>query len=426
MLNYDFLYSKEYYGKDLKVVHLEKKSLSWKKLNNVTLLPYKSIEGNLGGGLVDSSGEYIDGSGLHAGLGCAYDHNGEVSERDDTVVFLGLWPNIWGHCLTDNLRRLWVLDNTAFMEKYGKRKFVYIPFEDKDIIPNFQSLLSMIGCDRITLEPVRTVTRFREVILPDECFYRRNDGPRPFVREFGTRLYTEEYRNLIQKIRNCEKPRSIEKRTQKIYCSTRKRTRYNEFGERRLEIYFRKLGFEIIYPEEHSFEEQLNLFRNCSEFAATVGSVSHNIMFLREHTKVWLIPRTAFITEYQLAIDTLQDLEISYIDSTLSIYPDKKNPWTGPNFYIISDPLQKCFGTEINYAVDRVRFWVFRHLARTMHEDAQFSEYYRDAVKRYLPDVEEQILTSDFADFGRSIRRKIIKKMKLWQSVSMILKWMEM
>ena len=47
---------------------------------------------------------------------------------------------------------------------------------------------------------------------------------------------------------------------------------------------------------------------NCEEFASTVGSAAHNIIFLRDGTKAYLIPRANFITEYQLALDQVKVL----------------------------------------------------------------------------------------------------------------------
>ena len=418
MTDYAYLYDSSYYGDDLNCNHLDSRHLFWTELFDVTLLPYMKLHDNIGGGLVDRNGQYIDGTGIHSGLGCGYNFKKTDYVRTDTVVFLGLWPNIWGHCLTDNIRRLWVLDNEEFMEAYGKLKFIYIPFGEKKLIPNFVSLLRMIGTDKIELEPVETITRFKKVILPDECFIRRNDGPRSFVKEFGTRFYTSEYKSIIERIRHYGRSHYIENGKKSIYLSARKRSRYNEQGERKLEIYFRNLGYEIIYPEEYSFVEQLNIFLNCSEFASSIGSISHNIVFLNDHTKVCLIPRTAFIPEYQLALDTLHDLKISYIDSTLSVFPDLNTPWTGPNYYIISDQLQKYFGTNYNYKVNKFKFWVFKHLAYSMNEGVRPSEYYKDAIDRYLSNDE-------IKEVSNSLFFQYTKKIKLWKLISMIVKWLE-
>ena len=415
MTDYDFLYDKDYYGKDLTCEHSEDRQLSWTILKDVVLLPYKEYPDNIGGGLIDRTGNYIDCTGIHAGLGCGYFYEGVASERIEPVVFLGIWPNIWGHCLTDNIRRLWVLENKEFMENYGGLKFVYIPYGDENLIPGFKSLLKIIGIDRINLEPVNTITKFKEVILPDECFRRRNDGPRNYVDEFGTRLYTAEYKELIEKIRAYGETRFVENGITKIYLSCKNRRLYNELGERKLELYFKNLGYEIIVPEEHSFEEQLNIFLNCSDLASSVGSAAHNIMFLRDHTRVCLIPRTAFIPEYQLAIDTLHDIEISYIDSTLSLYVSKKKPWTSPVYYIISDQLQKFFGTNQNYKVNRIKFRIFKYMAYSINEEMELSDYYRDVAERYLQN-------NCYTNIKRGLLFRIGKKLKLWKILSMMIK----
>lgn len=236
----------------------------------------------------------------------------EIGECDEDIVFLGVWASfVWGHCLTDNIRRLWVLDNEEFMEKYGHLRFIYVPSFNVDPDGNFNQLLEILGVDVIHLESISEVTRFRNIILPDECFWREDDG---------ARFFTGEYVALVDKIRSYGKEYFKEITDKKIYFSYRKFPAYRTIGEKRIERFFSEIGFKIIYPEEYTFKEQLNILLNCEEFASTVGSAAHNIIFLRDGTKAYLIPRANFITEYQLALDQVHDLDVTYIDSTLSFY----------------------------------------------------------------------------------------------------------
>ena len=417
MIDYDGLYNKKYYGADLYTDHLVDRSLRWSVLEDVTLLPYKRIAGNIGGGLIDKNGQYIDGSGLHAGLGCSYTFDDPVIERNDTVVFLGLWPNIWGHCLTDNIRRLWVLNNQEFMNEYGKYKFVYIPFNNEKLIGNFRELLDIIGAGNIRLEAVSKLTRFKRVILPDESFFRRYDGSREYVEEFGTRLYTKEYKSMIDKIRDYAEAHFIENDDKKIFLTGKNRTRYNEFGCRKLELYFEKLGYKGVAPEEYSFREQLNMFLNCKDLVSTVGSASHNLVFLRDHSRVCLIPRTSFISEYQFALDTIHDLDISYVDSSLSLYVHKNHPWGGPNYYIISEQLQSFFNTHIKYKVSRFKFFVFKKLSFSMNEVSKPSRYYKNVCRRYYRGKTRIHMTK--------ISLWISRKLKFWKIIALVLKRIE-
>ena len=122
--------------------------------------------------MLDVKGNYIDGSGLHREIGTGYDGTGrKVEECDETIVFLGLWTCLWGHELKDSLRRLWVLNDKGFMERYGHLRFVYVSIDDKDPDLNFQELLNIIGIGVVRLERINRIIRFSNVILPDECFW---------------------------------------------------------------------------------------------------------------------------------------------------------------------------------------------------------------------------------------------------------------
>ncbi len=149
--------------------------------------------------------------------------------------------------------------------------------------------------------------------------------------------------------------------------------------------YFEDLGYKIIAPEDYTLSEQLNLYLSCTEFASTAGSASHNTLFLREGTKVFIIPRMGgFITRYQLAIDTIYDFDITYIDSTLSLYVSPTHPWGGPFYYIISENLQDYFGVSTPYKEKKFEFFVYRHLAFSMTRVKEPSGYFDGTYQKYL------------------------------------------
>ena len=103
-----------------------------------------------------------------------------------------------------------------------------------------------------------------------------------------------------------------------------------QVGENKLEDFFTGLGYKIIAPERYSFEEQLNILANCEFFASTIGSCSHNIIFLPEGASVYLIPRAFYLTGYQVALGEVINLNIYYVDSSLSVLVRRNNPWEGP------------------------------------------------------------------------------------------------
>ena len=116
----------------------------------------------------------------------------------------------------------------------------------------------------------------------------------------------------------------------------------------------RKKGYQVLYPEKMTFEEQLNVLINCDSFASTIGSCSHNILFLQDHTKVILIPRANYLTGYQLTVDQVHELDITYIDSTLSLFA-ARFPWEGPFYFFVSSRLMDYF--KDGRKRDR-RYWI--------------------------------------------------------------------
>ena len=376
MTNYDFLYNKEYYGSLLTAEHRVDRDLRWSVIPNGTVLPHQDLNGSIGGGLLNERGEFIIGSGLHRGLDFGYKIAGEaVAEREEDVVFLGLWPDVWGHCLTDNIRRLWVLRSEEFMNRYGHLRFLYLPMYNRPLGQNFRKLLEILGAGEVRLEPVNQITRFRTIILPDECFCTKDDG---------TRLFTREYQALIDRIRDYGEAHFEPMDDRKLYFTYRNYSAMRTIGERKLEQYFSKMGYRIVSPEQYTFAEQLNMLLNCVAFASTIGSASHNIIFLRDGTNAHLIPRMWFIPEYQLALDQVHDLNITYVDSSLSLCAAPNSPWNGPFYYIISRQLQECFGHSCRSRAHSIDFGVYRDLSRAMNGEVRPAEYYCHAWREYM------------------------------------------
>ena len=394
MINFDYLYDKSYYEKELYVNHYKEEKLYWNVISNAIILPHEESCDGVCGGIIDDKHEFIDGSGLHRGMEQCYDISGKkISESDEDIIFLGVWANfVWGHCLTDNIKRLWVLKNENFMKKYGHLRFVFVPSHNVNIQTNFHQLLKILGIDNIRLEPINEITKFRKIILPDECFWKEEDG---------TRFFTKEYINLIDQIRNYGKDHFEPTTDKKIYFTYRNFPAYRTIGEQKIEKFFSEIGFKIISPEEYTFVEQLNILLNCEEFASTIGSLAHNSIFLRDKTKMYLIPRANFITEYQLALDQVHDLDITYIDSTLSFYVNPKRKWEGPFYFIVSRNLEKCFGHKYKYKENKLDFYIYKHLGYSMNNVSQLPDYYKKVYKEYLTinpvwDAKETWLTKLF------------------------------
>ena len=127
---------------------------------------------------------------------------------------------------------------------------------------------------------------------------------------------------------------------------------------------------------------------NCENFASTLGSISHNTIFMNEGREVILIPRYPACNVYQLALDTLQNLDIYYIDSSISIFYQN---WQGPHCYIVSEQLKKFFGDDFEgySATDFIAFLGHMRLAMLLKFDKgqNVDEYYSNVYENFLNQI---------------------------------------
>lgn len=166
----------------------------------------------------------------------------------------------------------------------------------------------------------------------------------------------------------------------------------NQFGEERIANYFHSKGYVIVRPEKLPIDIQLNIFANCEEIASMAGSVSHNVIFLKNNSNVLLIPRrSAFLNIYQTALNEVHNLNVSYIDSAISLFAPI---FRGPYCYILSENLRKHFGDDIEEKYTDEDFAIFllylRHSKSCgLKENPMELEY----MKNILPEFMEQLKT---------------------------------
>lgn len=133
MINYDGLYNKDYYGDSLNTNHFYDKKLHFKIIENGTILPHKEliINGRWTwgvGGIVDSKGNFVESSFVHRGVGGAYTPTEEVQYSPYTVIYLGMFFRVWGHCITDNLKNVWFLRSEIYKKYFKDCPIVFVPY----------------------------------------------------------------------------------------------------------------------------------------------------------------------------------------------------------------------------------------------------------------------------------------------------------
>lgn len=122
---------------------------------------------------------------------------------------------------------------------------------------------------------------------------------------------------------------------------------FREFWEKSIERVFKKLGYRIIYPESLSVDDQITLLNNCKYFAATEGSISHSSIFCKPRTSVVIIRKSHLVYSYQLSINEMADLNVTYIDAHRSANLNKAVPYYGPFYLCINRNLERYVGHKI-------------------------------------------------------------------------------
>ena len=381
MTNLDYLYNKDAAPDIFNQNHLADDKLHFKIIERGKILPHKNLYVNGGwtwgfGGVVNARNEFVENTFVHKGAGGAYTPTENFQYVPATAVYLGLFYPVWGHCITDNIRRLWFLKTDIFKTYFKNCQLVYIPWAGQfsfEYMQNFKRLLEILEVDINRLVPVYHPVQFENIIVPDDSFY---DGK-----------FTNEYRETIEQVKSFALKNQTPTSSKKVYFF------YGtaQFGEERLAEYFRSKGYEIFSPERLTFDEQLNLMINAESFASTLGSCSHNSLFMRSGAEAIFILRAAKrFSGYQQIIDQIANLNAVYIDSTFSIF-EKMN---GPYCFIISEQLKKFFGDDFKgYEEDDFKAFVDYSKSATKNgfqrNEAAWN-YYEPVLQKFLAQLAQR------------------------------------
>lgn len=311
---------------------LQERDMGYSDYSDAIILPFKFSDGITYGGVLTQQGDFLENTSVHTKFGRGY----AVSKSEDEIekaIYLGMFLPVWGHCLTDNLQRLWFLRTKMYLDSYVDYPLIYVPMCEK-YSDSFIRLLEILNVDWNRLIPITKVTTVKSLIIPDECFYTL-DG--------SLRYFTQEYVDLIDTVRLYAIQNKKELPCSKFYFTYSNYGSSQNVGEIKLEKFFAKQGYQIISPEKYSLDEQLNILINCTSFASTAGSCGHNMIFLPDDAEVILIPRAVYLTGYQLALDELRKQDIHYIDSSYSVFAHPVSPWWGPFYFYPSKQLMDYF-----------------------------------------------------------------------------------
>lgn len=317
------------------------KELSYQVFDNAYVLPSKDLwkDGKCFGGVVTNHGEFVEASAWHEGKRCdkySFEETDAII-RDETVIYMGFYNPCWGHAITDNLKKLWFL-KTAECEQYinGGAKLIYLTIDNCPMPSYIHRLFELADADLSSFELITDLSKFKRIIIPDNSFIADN----------GQRYFKRQYVETISEIKRNTKLEDIEF-PEKLYFTRTKLKSNRDIGEESIERVFRKKGYTIIAPEQHSVDAQIQMLMHCKSFAATEGSISHNTVFCKSGTDVVIIRKCNDVNKYQMAVNEVADVDVTYIDAHHSTKAPKNAPWVGPFFLYINKNLKRWAGTPM-------------------------------------------------------------------------------
>lgn len=339
MINSKYMYSNEYTRQFLEFASKDYKNrekLAAVFVDRGLVLPLKkSAPGGplMGyGGVLDKEDNYVEES-AQIGKGDTlprftgkYDYDKEsVQNFDETVIYIGAFPEHWGHFLVDMVYRFWY-----FLESKERRRIVYCS-EGPEISGVFLEFFRLLGIDGERLYRIEKPSRFKQVIIPKSGY-------------MACDYYTEEYRSVFRKIVDNLPELSIMP-YDKIYLSRGhfKEAQGKEVGEKNIEYNFRQNGFQVIYMEELSLTEQAYYISHAKVVAALSGTLCHNILFAGKDTELVILNKTHIINTHQVLIDQMMGITVTYVDIYKEPYKRFPVSYGGGPFLLDSRRLMEYF-----------------------------------------------------------------------------------
>jgi capsular polysaccharide biosynthesis protein len=237
--------------------------------------------------------------------------------QGDFIFLSGEVSEGYGHFLLEVVSRLWIIN---YME-LSDYKFVMNP-SDKH---SWQlDILEALGISRKQIIYLDQPTKFETLHIPVQSFVLRNYTS-SLVYDVWGKIgdYYDEGRGV-----------------DRVYISRSKlnNNRRRLINETAVEDVFAAHGFKIIHPQELSFREQVNYFRNARIIAGPSGSAMYNCVFSKKTVKKLILTNTNFIKLSDILINTSTGGNITYFIGDLI---ERGKPGNRTNWFVNTKQLEK-------------------------------------------------------------------------------------
>lgn len=247
-----------------------------KNFGNALYVPYRH-----GGawGLYDASGNIIEESinfvgGYRVASGQKFDRQDPMDfenwSSEDRYVYIGLLNPHFGHFLINSLPRLWWWRGGS-LRHLKILCHCPIPLQQLSQFHFISEILAALGIERGALHCEPTRTRIKNIIVPETTFHEQfavHPMFRELCLEIGMKLLNRESFDN----KGAEKLVYLSKSQLKSGVGLID-------AEREFESEARAIGCEIVFPEQLSFAQQIDVFSNSKTIIGTLGSALHSSVF---------------------------------------------------------------------------------------------------------------------------------------------------
>lgn len=228
----------------------------------------------------DSSGRLIEASmarpgELTVGMDRVRSLFAEAGNKTGTYLYAGKFWNHYGHFLMEALSGLWPF--TAYpLGRYGIHPVYSVLSKDRPgrnqfVAESFKSLGLDINRMLFAREPV-IIERLLIPVRSSRIHSAKHDYIHPVQQKVWS---------AINPARYCKRPKRKVYLSRKLF-QVRKQKKRPLMDEEQVERLFRSYGFDIIYPEQCSFKQQLKIMQRAKMIAGPTGSNLLNAAFANE------------------------------------------------------------------------------------------------------------------------------------------------
>lgn len=348
-INYNFLEKNSSLKKNTFQERILISDLSYHTVKNGKILFSDNVKSN---GVYDENNKFYDLSYYHELLDHVeiFPEGIPISSSIERVIYIGTLNKMYGHLITDGLKKLWFLKSDYAKKIIEESNFKICYSADWDSPPQYAiDVFKLAGYDLTSFIQIKGCVSASEIIIPENSLVHTGAQGR-----FIYTQYIDTINHIISQL-----PINQNLTYEKLYFTRSALNSGRDFNELEVEEIFRTHGYMIVSPEKYSVIDQLSMLQNCKQFATTYGSLSHEILFCKENTDITILTKSDYVNDYQNVIDQIRPMNITYVKAHHSW---RKASYLGPFYIAVTKQLRtymKISGYRkcVFFKIEFMKYW---------------------------------------------------------------------